>query len=127
MRSVMFAARSWAENVVSWGPDVANMYKLWYDRSDSWSSLMDNVHQQANFAWFQSCGAYLNTDMVTIGTGGMTQVSGNASLLEYSRSSHFCACGIAYSFYHSALSRTICSISDARRGSTALKSFFTLR
>ena len=46
-------ARSWSEHVVNWGPGIANMYKLWFDREDSWASMMDNVHQQVNFAWFQ--------------------------------------------------------------------------
>eukprot|EP01079_Euglenida_sp_SAG-EU17-18_P007075 gene7075-168_t len=49
-------ARTWSEEVISWGPAVANMYKLWLDRKDTWGSLLDNVHQQANMAWFQAPG-----------------------------------------------------------------------
>jgi len=44
-------ARTWTELVISWGPETANMYKLWFDREDTWFSLQDNVQQQANMAW----------------------------------------------------------------------------
>ena len=65
-------ARQWAEQVVAWGPGLANMYKLWFDRDDTWHSLLDNVAQQANFAWFQAPGAFLAPDQMTVGQGGMT-------------------------------------------------------
>ena len=65
-------ARTWAELVVAWGPSYANMYKLWFDRDDTWHSLLDNAAQQANFAWFQAPGFFLAPDQMTVGQGGMT-------------------------------------------------------
>ena len=54
-------ARSWGEEGTAWGPGIANMVKIWFDREDSWESLLDNVHQQAGMAWFQASGAFINT------------------------------------------------------------------
>ena len=76
-------ARSWGEEAVSWGPQIANMYKIWFDRSDSWHSLIDNVHQQVGMQWFQSSGAFINTDMMTAGRGGMTAGETRAELALY--------------------------------------------
>ena len=66
-------ARTWAEEVVSWGPNLANMYKLWFDREDKWHSLLDNVHVQSGFPWFQASGYFLAPDQMTIGQGRMTE------------------------------------------------------
>lgn len=76
-------ARAWAENVVAWGGEIANMYKLWFDRSDRWGSLLDNVGQQANFAWFQRPGAFLAPDQLTIGQGQMTAGEYRAEVFLY--------------------------------------------
>lgn len=76
-------ARTWREDVISWGPETANMYKLWFDRSDSWQSLMDNVHQQAGMAWFQAPGAFLAPDQLTTGQGRFTPGESRAELYLY--------------------------------------------
>jgi alpha-galactosidase len=65
-------ARQWTEEVVSWGPQIANMYKLWFDREDKWHSLLDNVHIQNGFTWFQASGQFLAPDQMTIGQGRMS-------------------------------------------------------
>ena len=39
-------ANSWSEHVWSWGPSVANLWKVWFDREDNFNSLMDNVEIQ---------------------------------------------------------------------------------
>jgi alpha-galactosidase len=66
-------ATKWSEFVDDWGPGIANMWKLWFDREDTWYSLLDNVHQQVGMQWFQSCNAFNNPDFMTVGQGGMTQ------------------------------------------------------
>jgi alpha-galactosidase len=76
-------ATSWAEFVDSWGPDMANMWKLWLDREDNWNSLLDNVHQQVGMQWFQSSGAYNNPDFMTVGQGHMTQGQYRAEMFLY--------------------------------------------
>ena len=76
-------ARSWSEEVVSWGPAIANMYKLWFDRSDHFESLLDNVHQQKNLAWFQAAGQFLAPDQMTLGQGRLTLGEARAEVYLY--------------------------------------------
>ena len=56
----------------SWGPSTAHMWKIWFDRQDTWESLMSNVEIQVSsgIPWFQGRGAVVNTDMLTVGRGG---------------------------------------------------------
>jgi len=76
-------ATKWSEYVASWGPDMANMWKLWFDREDTWESLMGNVHQQVGLQWFQSCNAFHNPDFLTNGQGGMTNGQYRAEMFLY--------------------------------------------
>lgn len=76
-------ATKWSEFVGSWGPDMANMWKIWFDRQDNWYSLLDNVHQQVGMQWFQKCGAFNNPDFLTVGQGGMTQGQYRAEMFLY--------------------------------------------
>jgi len=46
-------ANNFSEHVWSWGPGVANMWKVWFDRQDSFESLMSNVEIQVGSQWFQ--------------------------------------------------------------------------
>ena len=62
-------ANSWSEHVWSWGPSVANLWKVWFDREDNFNSLMDNVEIQVGQAWHQAPGAITNADMITVGRG----------------------------------------------------------
>lgn len=41
-------ANNWSEHVWSWGPDVANLWKVWFDRQDTFESLMANVEIQVS-------------------------------------------------------------------------------
>jgi hypothetical protein len=61
-----------AQAVWSWGPSVAHTWKIWFDRSDNWASLIENVYRQVGLEWFQGPGQIHNPDMMTIGRGGMT-------------------------------------------------------
>jgi alpha-galactosidase len=65
-------ARTLAEFAPSWCGEYAHMCKIWFDRWDSFGSLMDNVHQQINLAWFQGPGCFIAPDQMTIGQGKMT-------------------------------------------------------
>lgn len=58
--------------VWSWGPNMAHTWKVWFDRHDNFASLMSNVEVQvaAGLAWWQTRGAVVNTDMLTVGRGG---------------------------------------------------------
>ena len=76
-------ARSFGELCVSWCAGYANMCKLWFDRSDHWGSLMDNVHQQANLAWFQGPGTFLAPDQMTLGQGALSPGEERAEVFLY--------------------------------------------
>eukprot|EP00656_Telonema_subtile_P056352 TRINITY_DN8981_c0_g1_i1.p1 TRINITY_DN8981_c0_g1~~TRINITY_DN8981_c0_g1_i1.p1 ORF type:complete len:454 (-),score=82.97 TRINITY_DN8981_c0_g1_i1:294-1655(-) len=76
-------ADRWTQEVLEWGPDMANMWKLWFDRWDGWQSLKDNAFSQIHAAWFQSCGAYNNPDMMTIGLGGMSEAEYRSEVFLY--------------------------------------------
>jgi len=76
-------AEKWSQEVLSWGPDMANMWKLWFDRWDGWQSLTDNVAQQVGVEWFQSCGAFSNPDMMTIGLGAMSEAEYRSEMFLY--------------------------------------------
>jgi len=66
-------AHQWEDLVWIWGPSTANMFKSWFDRSDTWMSIMDNSHQQIGLAPYVKCGAFNMPDMITTGQGGLTQ------------------------------------------------------
>ena len=76
-------ARSFSELSVSWCPDYANMCKLWFDRWDSFGSLLDNAHQQINMAWFQGPGTFLAPDQMTVGQGRMSAGEERAEVFLY--------------------------------------------
>jgi len=76
-------ATSWSEYVDSWGPDIANMWKIWFDREDRWDSLLDNVHQQVGMQWFQACNAFNNPDFLTVGQGRMSEGQYRAEMFLY--------------------------------------------
>ena len=65
-------ANNLSEAVWSWGPDIAHTWKIWFDRHDTFESLMDNVEIQVytGVPWWQKRGAIVNTDMLTVGRGG---------------------------------------------------------
>jgi alpha-galactosidase len=76
-------ARNWLEFVASWGPMNANMFKIWFDRWDSFGSLMDNVHQQVNLAWAQAPGAFFAPDQMTIGQGSLLPAEERSEVFLY--------------------------------------------
>ena len=76
-------ARSFAELSVAWCGDYANMCKTWFDRWDSFGSLMDNAHQQVNMAWFQGPGTFLAPDQLTVGQGKMSAAEERAEVYLY--------------------------------------------
>lgn len=76
-------ARGWGELVVSWCATFGNMCKLWFDRRDSFGSLLDNAHQQMNLAWFQAPNTFLAADQMTIGQGGMSAGEERAEVYLY--------------------------------------------
>lgn len=44
-------ANALSEAVWSWGPNVAHSWKIWFDRSDSWHSVIENVYRQVGLEW----------------------------------------------------------------------------
>jgi hypothetical protein len=48
-------ANNYSELVWSWGPDVANLWKVWFDRQDTFESLMDNVEIQVRRLSYSHC------------------------------------------------------------------------
>eukprot|EP01012_Entosiphon_sulcatum_P016032 TRINITY_DN20996_c0_g1_i1.p2 TRINITY_DN20996_c0_g1~~TRINITY_DN20996_c0_g1_i1.p2 ORF type:complete len:260 (-),score=61.39 TRINITY_DN20996_c0_g1_i1:42-821(-) len=81
--TVHHQALQWNEFVDHWGPSTANLWKLWFDRQDTWESLLDNVHQQINMHWFQQPNAFNNPDFLTVGLGGMSAGQYRAELALY--------------------------------------------
>jgi len=49
------------------------MFKSWFDRIDTWQSVMDNSHNAIRLEWFHDCCAFHFPDMLTVGMGGLTQ------------------------------------------------------
>ena len=76
-------ARTWPQFAPSWYPGVANAVKVWFDRHDAWSSLMDNVHQQVHLAWFQAPNYFIHPDQLTIGQGRLTAAESRSEVLLY--------------------------------------------
>lgn len=62
---------------------VVNMFKSWYDRSDNWFSVLDNLHRQIGLQMYQKCGIFNMPDMLTTNQGGMTFSQYRAEFLLY--------------------------------------------
>lgn len=76
-------ARTLAEFAPFWYAGYANMVKIWFDRWDSFGSLMDNIHQQHNLAWFQGPGRFIAPDQMTIGQGRLSAAEERAEVSLY--------------------------------------------
>ena len=76
-------ARALAEFAPFWFKDYSHMAKIWFDRWDSFGSLLDNAHQQHNLAWQQGPGHFLAPDQMTIGQGGMSAAEERAEVALY--------------------------------------------
>lgn len=50
-----------------------HMLKTWFDRDDTWVSVLTNAHNQARIAEYHRRGHYLFPDMLTLGMGGQTE------------------------------------------------------
>eukprot|EP01060_Flectonema_neradi_P029220 TRINITY_DN3984_c0_g1_i1.p1 TRINITY_DN3984_c0_g1~~TRINITY_DN3984_c0_g1_i1.p1 ORF type:complete len:443 (+),score=78.64 TRINITY_DN3984_c0_g1_i1:42-1370(+) len=49
-----------------------HLIKHWFDRDDSFVSLMTNIHLSAKIPEYQSSGTFNNPDYITTGAGGMS-------------------------------------------------------
>jgi len=60
-------------SVEKWGPEVGgNLWRTTGDISDSWDSMMDNIHKQVPTAPYAGPGHWNDPDMLEIGNGHMT-------------------------------------------------------
>eukprot|EP01062_Namystynia_karyoxenos_P032056 TRINITY_DN23698_c0_g1_i2.p1 TRINITY_DN23698_c0_g1~~TRINITY_DN23698_c0_g1_i2.p1 ORF type:complete len:437 (+),score=147.73 TRINITY_DN23698_c0_g1_i2:72-1382(+) len=50
-----------------------HMFKSWFDRKDTWGSMLTNLHNQARVAEYQRCGQFHMPDMLTLGMGGQSE------------------------------------------------------
>lgn len=50
-----------------------HLVKSWFDRKDSYASILSNAHNQIRIAEFQTCERLNNADMLTIGMGGLDE------------------------------------------------------
>eukprot|EP01043_Picozoa_sp_COSAG02_P073607 COSAG02_NODE_14381_length_1278_cov_1.154368_1_plen_85_part_00 len=67
-------ANNFSELVWSWGPSVANLWKVWFDRQDTFESLMNNVEIQVIFSL--DCRSFgLPPNPFSLGTTGGTAVA----------------------------------------------------
>jgi len=60
-------------NVEKWGPAVGgNLWRTTGDISDSWDSMMDNIHKQVPTAPYAGPGRWNDPDMLEVGNGHMS-------------------------------------------------------
>ena len=76
-------ARTWPLFAANWYPSVANAVKIWFDRFDAWSSLMDNIHKQVNLVWFQGPGFFIHPDQMTVGQGRFSAAESRSEVFLY--------------------------------------------
>lgn len=50
-----------------------HLTKSWFDRKDTWISMLTNLHNQVRVAEYQSCGRFNMPDMLTVGMGAQSQ------------------------------------------------------
>ena len=60
-----------------------HLLKSWFDRKDSWASVLTNVQNQIRTAEYQRCGHFHNPDMLTIGMGGQTEAEYRSQFFLY--------------------------------------------
>jgi alpha-galactosidase len=75
--AIVKLATSWTELVWFWGGFAggaphAHMFKSWFDREDTWRSMLDNAHNQIRIAEYQRPGCYNMPDYLTVGQGAQT-------------------------------------------------------
>lgn len=66
---------AWVWALDAWANDTKgpHMLKSWFDRKDTWGSVLTNAHNQVRIAEFQRCGQFHMPDMLTIGMGGQSK------------------------------------------------------
>ena len=60
--------------------DGRSQFKSWFDRSDTWASVLTNSLNQVRVAEYQGCGRFNMPDMLTIGMGGQTPAQYRAQM-----------------------------------------------
>eukprot|EP01065_Artemidia_motanka_P010782 TRINITY_DN15775_c0_g1_i1.p1 TRINITY_DN15775_c0_g1~~TRINITY_DN15775_c0_g1_i1.p1 ORF type:complete len:434 (+),score=126.46 TRINITY_DN15775_c0_g1_i1:57-1358(+) len=60
-----------------------HMFKSWFDRKDTWGSMLTNLHNQARVAEYQTCGQFHMPDMLCVGMGGQSEGEYRAEFLTW--------------------------------------------
>lgn len=72
-RPIVFSICEWGYNQPwEWAPKTGNLWRTTEDIEDTWSSMLDNLDQDAQHATVAGPGAWNDPDMLEVGNGGMT-------------------------------------------------------
>ena len=72
-RPIVFSICEWGQNRPwEWGADVGHLWRTTGDISDSWTSMVSLLEQNAPLAQYAGPGHWNDPDMLEVGNGGMT-------------------------------------------------------
>jgi alpha-galactosidase len=72
-RPIVYSICEWGQNKPwEWGADVGHLWRTTGDISDSWTSMMSLLEQNAPLAPYAGPGHWNDPDMLEVGNGGMT-------------------------------------------------------
>ncbi|KAG0631843.1 hypothetical protein M758_1G283400 [Ceratodon purpureus] len=72
-RPIFYSMCEWGiDNPATWATDVANSWRTTGDIEDTWSSMIDKVDLNNQWAEYAGPGGWNDPDMLEVGNGGMT-------------------------------------------------------
>lgn len=72
-RPIVFSISEWGiKDPYQWAPKISNLWRTTLDVQDNWSSMMNNIDQQAGLNIYAGPGHWNDPDMLEVGNGGMT-------------------------------------------------------
>lgn len=72
-RSIVFSICEWGQNHPwRWAPEVGNLWRTTGDIEDKWTSVLDNLDINSQYAHAAGPGHWNDPDMLEVGNGGMT-------------------------------------------------------
>lgn len=72
-RGIVFSICEWGQNHPwRWAPDVGNLWRTTTDIEDKWTSVLDNLDVNSQYASAAGPGHWNDPDMLEVGNGGMS-------------------------------------------------------
>ncbi len=72
-RDIVFSICEWGQNHPwLWAPEVGNLWRTTGDIEDQWTSVLDNLDINSQYAHAAGPGHWNDPDMLEVGNGGMT-------------------------------------------------------